>query len=827
MKRENTKRIITLLTVLLLSFALMAATAQAEWRSIGSSQRDDGQEVDFFQDDITGDVVVWWWTSDKNYIEYDFTAKEWNDMTPADVDGTGTSSKEAMLEALKRIAQGSKGPGAKKTNPITNMRNAHGKGLAPIWNPPDVLRGAPGSPHSGKKKTPGSVKDQARRHGHSQKKNNTGKDHTLHPYTPGFGGMGTRDDNHPERVNPNPEMRTQSLKTKELKNPRSLSHLNGYNRNTWTISPHTTPLPTAQTLQVVQPISGKQYHGKALVEVVLPKTLKKDTTITFELLSRPTDKSKKKNSFSNSVFLFTKPVRKDEKPIGNSQKKIYTWIIADQVYRNIFHQQDIFFTSEFQVLAILNTSHQQTGHSTGWFRFSDSKRDLAKGYENNLGTTASVSLVDAPNDNVYATPAAVKVRTGHSFGGKMVMELQYNTCSIGKKYRDIHPGYTSNTIDETTTLYYYVLQQQGCYRVRGRDDIPGAGSSPWSYFKIHGNSIVGAPGSTLQVSAAPPKQIKPAAIMGQKSINPQPEPPGKQIHSISMPLVVIAHPRSFRPTESIKISVKNTPFSRLPFELRYRPAAGKPYRMVKQPDHSFNRKNGVTSLLLSLKQPGQYQVRFRANHKAPWTSWNSFQIMENPAKAAALAQKMRITPAAARMINPQPEPPGKMMHSNVAHHITSRTTKPKNHLSTGPGLTAAQIHIAPPQIRQLHNGRKFMLTGGKVHIKTKVEYAGREKIQVEVQQEKKKGRYVTIHPQTRLSRSGNITTTDIPLAATGNYRLRVRAGNKARWGNWITFTVDKLMKNMPTLSHPAPQIQTMSPAHKPGLSTKPELQRIR
>ena len=119
-----------------------------------------------------------------------------------------------------------------------------------------------------------------------------------------------------------------------------------------------------------------------------------------------------------------------------------------------------------------------------------------------------------------------------------------------------------------------------------------------------------------------------------------------------------------------------------------------------------------------------------------------------------------------------------------------------------------------------------MLTGGKVHIKTKVEYAGREKIQVEVQQ-KKKGHYVTIHPQTRLSRSGNITTTDIPLAATGNYRLRVRAGNKARWGNWITFTVDKLMKNMPSLRHTNPTSQTKIQTRNPTISIKPSLQPIR
>ncbi len=355
--------------------------------------------------------------------------------------------------------------------------------------------------------------------------------------------------------------------------------------------------------------------------------------------------------------------------------------------------------------------------------------------------------------------------------------------------------------------------------------------SPWLYLKkipkiktpvqIPQKSFI-----PTKVSMAQLKKSEPAGIMGQKSINPQPEPPGKQLRTIPKNLVIMPHPRSFRPGTPIAISIKNTPFSRVPFELRYRPAPGKAYQMVKHPKHFFKRTNGVTSLRLELKQPGEYQLRFRANHKAPWTNWRSFQIMESPAKAAALAQKMRVTPVTARMINPQPEPPGKVRR----HQVHGTAGKGKEHPNTGatfsPAATARNIHIAPPKIERPRNGQKFLLTGKNVQVQAQITYAGKQKIQVEVQRETNH-RFSAIHPRISFTKSRAITTATISLQQTGSYRLRVRAGSNAHWSGWTTFTVDKLMHKMPTLRHPTTQIQTMSPAHKPGPSARPELQRIR
>jgi len=407
------------------------------------------------------------------------------------------------------------------------------------------------------------------------------------------------------------------------------------------------------------------------------------------------------------------------------------------------------------------------------------------------------------------------------------------TVVINKTYRQIMGTHTPD-----------LLLLPGKYRVRAayRDankkewtDTENLHWSDWRYFTVGPDLHLKIPtqipkksfNPNTGVSAAQPHQIKAIGKLGNKSINPQPEPPGKQIRKISMPLAVMPHPRTFRPAETINISVKNTPFSRLPFELRYRPAAGKPYRLVNNPNHSFSRTNGVTNLRFSLKKPGEYQVRFRTNHKAPWTNWSSFQVRENPDGAAALARKMRMsTAAAARAINPQPEPPGKIMNTHIGRHMPNGVTAIQNSPATVLGSPVAQGEIAPPKIRQPHNGEKFFLAGSSMHVKAKVEYGGKERLQVEVQQEKQR-RFVAVHPQISLSKTGKIGTVDITLGETGNYRLRVRAGNSRHWGNWTTFKVDKLMSNMPALEQTTSALKGKASAKKPTLSIKPGLQPIR
>ncbi|HHL32953.1 MAG TPA: hypothetical protein ENJ30_01155 [Desulfobulbaceae bacterium] len=359
--------------------------------------------------------------------------------------------------------------------------------------------------------------------------------------------------------------------------------------------------------------------------------------------------------------------------------------------------------------------------------------------------------------------------------------------------------------------------------------------SPWLYVKMLPK--LKTPVQIPQKSFIPVKTVSAAQVnksgsagkMAQKSINPQPEPPGKQLRTISKNLVIMPHPRNFRPGAPIQIAIKNTPFSRVPFELRYRPAPGTPYQAIKHPKHSFKRTNGMTSLRLVLKQPGQYQLRFRANHKAPWTGWSSLTVMDNPAKAAALAHQIHMAPATgSRMINPQPEPPGKVRRHQVRIHGTAGKGKehPITRASSSPAATARKIHIAPPKIEQPRNGQKFLLTGKSVQVQAQISYAGKQKIQVELQR-KTGHRFSAIHPRMSFTKSRAITTATISLQLTGSYRLRVRAGSNARWSGWTTFNVDTLMNNMPSLQQHTPAPEQKTPTKKPALSIKPSLPMVR
>ncbi len=467
-----------------------------------------------------------------------------------------------------------------------------------------------------------------------------------------------------------------------------------------------------------------------------------------------------------------------------------------------------------------------------------------------LASSKAPQILSPANHAVFqeGQPITVKINT-HGITKPMTDEVQYK--GEDKRFHLLYTGTAGHSknggvVETPLSINDPHFQQQtgkaSEYRVRiafAHTDEKGYEGflypeewSNWRYFTIIPRLKIPTQipqksfNPSVGVSAAQPHQIKTIGKVGNKSINPQPEPPGKQISKITMPLAVMVHPRIFRPTGSIKISVKNTPFRRVPFELRYRPAPGQPYRLVKAPSHSFSRTNGVTSLHLSLKRQGEYQVRFRKNHKAPWTGWSSFQVLKNPARAAVSAQKMRMTPTASRMINPQPEPPGKVLNKRTFPHMTPGMAPMKKTPRLTPVNTAVKIHIAPPKIRKPHNGQKFLLTGNKVHVKAQVEYTGREHLQLEVQQ-KKKGRYIPLRPEIRLSKTGNITVADIPLSATGNYRLRVRAGNNGHWSKWTTFTVDRLMKTMPALRHSTPAVQTNKPVHTSTPSIKPSLQLVR
>jgi len=284
---------------------------------------------------------------------------------------------------------------------------------------------------------------------------------------------------------------------------------------------------------------------------------------------------------------------------------------------------------------------------------------------------------------------------------------------------------------------------------------------------------------------------KQALETGIRSINPQPEPPGKTARTMRMPLQVVPIGKKFQLSAAIPFQIRNTPFSRLPFEVRYRSGSTGPYKAASRIRHEFARKNGQTMLTLHPDKPGQYQVRFRANHKSAWTPWQSFQVT-GPNRAAHLARNIKLHPASTRAINPQPEPSGK--NARMLHTTIQRPKRLVGNISTTNTLTAKPISLVAPTITTPKNGQKFMLTGKSTHIKAKISHASGQQVRVQVEQ-KKKGHFVPIKKGITIHSGKSTTSVDIVARGTGQYRLRAKnSSGKASWSGWTKFTVDHLMK---------------------------------
>ncbi len=288
-------------------------------------------------------------------------------------------------------------------------------------------------------------------------------------------------------------------------------------------------------------------------------------------------------------------------------------------------------------------------------------------------------------------------------------------------------------------------------------------------------------------------------------------------------------PISRRNTTSkpVTIKVKNVPFSRIPFELRYRPGTGGFYKPVQRPTHRFSRANNLTTLTLSLKQAGQYQVRFRSSGKGPWDKWHNFTVTENLTRIAGQAGKNRLQPTGPRAINPQPEPPGKAKRTATVRTGQTKHDKPVPAVSSKPIRMTRNIHLVPVTIQTPRNGQKFLLTGNSVTIKVKVGNRGGQKLQIEIQQ-KQKGRYATIRPVARQQQGHDLTTLNVVVKSGGEYRLRAKqTGKGAKWSGWRMFTVNTVPRGPVRLNRSPSTTRPKTPVRKNPSTLKPSLQPVK
>ncbi len=300
-----------------------------------------------------------------------------------------------------------------------------------------------------------------------------------------------------------------------------------------------------------------------------------------------------------------------------------------------------------------------------------------------------------------------------------------------------------------------------------------------------------------------------SGITSQKSINPQPEPPGMQMRNMKETLQVMHFNHSFRSPANVEIRLKNTIHSRTPFQLRYKSTSSRTFKTITPSEHNFHKTDTLSVLSIKLKKVGRYQIRFRTGGKSQWSPWNTFDIT---GKTDLRTARTRIQPTQAtgklQTIRPQ------------SKHATSLLI-PKEQVGHSTGQLAKQIRIVPPKIVSPRNGQKFLMNGKQLFFTAVITHVAGQKLQAKVEY-RSSGHFipltkVVVSPQTKTK-----TLVDMLITHTGNYRLRIRPEEKgAHWSNWRKFSIDKPMKKMPKLHQNSPQEQIRSKPTKPSSSRLP------
>jgi len=286
-----------------------------------------------------------------------------------------------------------------------------------------------------------------------------------------------------------------------------------------------------------------------------------------------------------------------------------------------------------------------------------------------------------------------------------------------------------------------------------------------------------------------------SGVISQKSINPQPEPPGMQMRNTNMAFQVMPFAHTFQAPATVAIKLKNAAHSRPPFQLRHGSVTGKTYTTVIKSNHSYSKTGDLDVLTLKLKNPGHYQIRFRTDRKGQWGAWEKFDIYGNTGLIAKTSKVSHIQPSGMRLINPQPEPPGKQLRGKSQPGIHSRIN---SRMSVSPNSSANQIRKSVhATIIDPKNKQKYRLGSKHITIEARMKNSSGRKLVIDVQQ-KKNGRFVTVRPTIRQKQSRDLCTASILIRNAGEYRLRVKPDiSKSSWSKWRMYSVERPMRKHP------------------------------
>ena len=226
------------------------------------------------------------------------------------------------------------------------------------------------------------------------------------------------------------------------------------------------------------------------------------------------------------------------------------------------------------------------------------------------------------------------------------------------------------------------------------------------------------------------------------------------IHPMTFPgPTVLPFKLRYRSQEEIGIRLKTTATKPPAFQMRFRPAAGGSYTLLRRVPHRFSRLGVITTLHLKFKEPGRYQIRFREGDHGAWGSWHTFEVAGTTLTGAKKMKPGHPSPSA--------------------------------------------VHLAPPEIMSPRSRQAFMLVGREIQVPARLRHASGMKVSLEVQV-KHHGRFTAIHPKLGLREGKTETVVTMRLTKVGTYRLRARqaTASNAPWSSWREFRVDRPAKKL-------------------------------
>ncbi len=225
-------------------------------------------------------------------------------------------------------------------------------------------------------------------------------------------------------------------------------------------------------------------------------------------------------------------------------------------------------------------------------------------------------------------------------------------------------------------------------------------------------------------------------------------------HAMNLrPLTILPFKAKYRSLEGIAIRIRHTGKEKPQFQVRFRPTAGKSYKLLRHVPHRFTTLGDETALHVKFRDPGNYQIRFRPGRNGRWSAWRSFEIV-----GTGLTNAKKISPLTARQL---------------------------------------AVRLTPPEIESPKERQAFMLAGREVRITAKIRHVAGTKVILEVQHGAH-GRFKTICPKVSKRKGKTESAFTMHLARTGDYRIRAKlaAVPNAVWSKWRVFRVDKLNKKL-------------------------------